>query len=84
MQKLETFFFKYFSYATRNDENSWVRYALVAFFTIICACGIYCDVMGYENLAKVLFDSFLYLFTAFGILWIITWFYHKWRIRHER
>jgi hypothetical protein len=81
MRKLEQFWFKYFSYATKDNEDSWVRYAVVAVFTLICAVAIYSDVQGYEALAEILFDTFLYLFLAFGITWIVVWIYHNIRLR---
>lgn len=81
MRKLEQFWFKYFSYATKDDDNSWVRWAVATVFVLLSISGTVADMQGYEALAKILFDIFIILFTAFGFTWIVIWIYHNIRLR---
>jgi len=83
MRKLEQFFFRYFSTSTLYAEDAWVRWAPYSAMMALVAGGIFSESLGAPILAKILFFSFAGIFTTFGILWIIVWFYHNWRIRHE-
>lgn len=84
MRKLEAFWFKYFSYSTLGNEDDWVRYAVVVFLTAVAIAGITCDVLDKRTLAKVLLNSYGILLLLFGIIWIVIYFYHNYRIKHER
>lgn len=83
MKKLEQFFFRYFSAATQFSEDAWVRWTFYIFLVALVAGGIFSENLGAPILAKIFFYSFAGIYTTFGILWIIVWFYHKWRINHE-
>jgi len=84
MRKLEQFFFRYFSQSTQFSEDAWLRWAFYTFLFVLVAGGILNENLGAPIIAKIFFFSFAGIFTTFGILWIIVWFYHNWRIYHEK
>ena len=74
--------FKYFSKSTLNDERyNWVRYvtALVMFFPVVIAVAL--DLMGRSP--KVPMIIFMVVFFSFCLIWIVTWYYHNYRIKRD-
>ena len=84
MKKLEAFFFKYFSESTKDSEDSWVRWAFAILLLAIGMGVAITDSNGYEVAARVLVYIFNAIFVPFGVLWIIVWFYHNWRIKNNK
>jgi len=83
MRKLEQFWFKYFSYATKDNEDSWVRWAVATYLSGLASVGIIADVLGVKDLAEFSFTALLISFAIFGTLWIIVWIYHNIRLRRN-
>jgi hypothetical protein len=81
MRKLETFFFRYFSFETLNTKDSWVRYTWAAILTSLAM--IACILNATTGKGQILILIFITLFTIFALLWILVFFYHNWRIKNK-
>jgi hypothetical protein len=81
MKKLEEFWFRYFSYSTINSKYGWVRYLWYVILLIPLVIGVVLDLF-HKNGHVPLF-IFLGMFGSFAIVWMVVWFYHNWRIKHE-
>lgn len=85
MRRLEIFFFKYFSTSTiDNDDDNWLRYLVALILFTPALLGIVLDTTGRPISALLCFILFMALMVIFGVVWIIVFFYHNWRIRYER
>jgi hypothetical protein len=81
MRKIEQFWFKYFSYSTRNSEDCWLRYMVYLILFIPSAIGVGLDILGKNGLIWIYI--FCGLLIIFAIPWIIIFFYHNWRIKNR-
>jgi hypothetical protein len=83
MKKLEELWFRFFSESTINTKDWWVRYVVYATMFLPMLTGVIINVVKGEQfgLAWVLVGGGILV--VFGIIWIVTWFYHIWRIKHE-
>ena len=77
MKKLETFFFKYFSESTKDNEDSWVRWAFALLLIVLALGAVITDQTGNLMASRVFLSVFNIIFVPFGVLWIIVWFYHN-------
>lgn len=84
MKKLEELWFRFFSESTLNSKDWWVRY--VVWFIIALPMIIGVIINATHNfkggLGWLLFG--LGLLIVFAIVWIVVFYYHKWRIKHDR
>ena len=84
LNKLDDFWFKYFSIATINSPDGWVRKAvggvMLIPFLISFAFVIF------DNMPVAQFIGFIYagMLLVFAIVWIFVFFYHNWRIKHGK
>lgn len=76
---LEKIYFRYFSIATIGSKEWYVRYLVYVIFLIPLCVGIILDL--FDKDWRIPIYIFTGIFFIFGILWIITWFYHNWRIK---
>lgn len=73
--------FRYYSFSTLgNNKDVWVRYITVIVFAIPIIVAIVLDQLKLNYIIPLYI--FMGLFLPFAVIWIIIWFYHKWRIRH--
>ncbi len=83
MKKLEQFWFRYYSQATvNNDNDNWLRYVTAIVLFIPAAIAVILDVLGGNGTIPIII--FILLMVLFSITWIVVYFYHNWRIRHDR
>ena len=83
LRKLEEFYFRYFAQSTIESEDIWLR-AMVSLTMILTALtAVVFDVLLLPKLARVTLFIFAGEMGIFGLLWIIVFFYHNWRIKHE-
>lgn len=76
---LEEMFFRFFSESTQYTKDGWVRFVVYILFVIPLVVAVVLDQTGHDyRPAMVIFAA---LFLPFCILWIITWFYHNWKIK---
>lgn len=84
LQKLEAFRFRYFSRSTLdNDDDNWLRYVVAIAMLVPAAIGVVFDLTGQRVEAVIWFCIFTGLLVGFAVVWIVVWFYHNWRLRHE-
>jgi succinate dehydrogenase hydrophobic anchor subunit len=84
LNKLDDFWFKYFSIATLNSSDGWVRKAvggvmLVPF--LISFAFVIADNMPVAQTIGLIYGAIL---LVFAIVWVFVFFYHKWRIKHGK
>ena len=81
MRKLELFFFRYFSQETLDSKDGWVRrlVGLIMFVPFLIAFVL--TIMWKS--AKVPTYIFMGMLIPFAIVWIVIFFYHNWRIKHN-
>ena len=76
---LEEMFFRFFSESTQHTKDGWVRFVVYLVFLIPIVVGVVLDQIGKNYLPAI--TVFAVLFLPFCLLWIITWFYHNWKIK---
>ena len=84
LNKLDDFWFKYFSIATINFPDWWVRKAVVGVMLIPFLAALFCSIIGADAAVKVFGLIFCFMLLIFGIVWIFVFFYHNWRIKHGK
>lgn len=84
LRKIEEFYFRYFAQLTIESEDIWLR-AIISLIMILTALlAVVLDVLMLKQLARIVLFIFAGEMGVFGLLWIIVFFYHNWRIRHEK
>lgn len=82
MRKLEIFWFRYFSYSTTDSKDGWVRWVVTGVMFFPAVIGAIMDINDRNALPWIWI--YIGLMVAFAVVWITVWFYHNWRIKHER
>ena len=82
MKRLEQFWFKCFSSETLEDPTYfWVRWVWYIILIIPLIIAVILDHFKSDYIpALIVFGC---LFGPFVIIWIIVWFYHRWRVKKE-
>ena len=84
LANLEKWWFRLFSQETVDDEDYWwVRIVVVGIMIWTGFGAMVFDMSHKAAPAKVLFIIYTIEIFLFAFLWLIVWFYHNWRIKHE-
>jgi hypothetical protein len=78
---LEKTYFRYFSASTIDSDEWGVRYIVYLIILIPLCIGIVLDLFDKDWRIPVFIFSGMLL--MFGIFWIITWFFHNWKIKKQ-
>jgi uncharacterized membrane protein YhaH (DUF805 family) len=82
MRKLEQWWFRYFSYATKDNDDAWVRWLVMFILCVPCTIGCVLNLTHGKGQTWILISFFMLI--AFAIPWITVYFYHNYRIRKEQ
>ena len=69
--------FKYFSEATKDSSDGWVRYAVAGTMAVPFALAFLGTVVGWVDLTRVSVYTFVAMLLLFSIAWIVTYYYHN-------
>ena len=81
LDKLEVFFFRYFSESTIDTKDWWVRYVFGGVMLIPMGLGFVFTVLDKYIPAKICTLTFTGMLVVFSALWITVWFYHRHKIK---
>ena len=84
LNKLDDFWFKYFSIVTLNSSDGWVRKAVGGVMLVPFLAALFFSIIENDALVKVFGLIFVFMLLIFGAVWIFIFFYHNWRINHGK
>jgi hypothetical protein len=84
LNKLDDFWFKYFSIATINSPDGWVRKAVGGAMLVPFLAALFFSIIENDALVKVFGLIFVFMLLIFGAVWIFIFFYHNLRIKHGK